>query len=293
MRAFYYVKKNIRRTPYQALAASMVMFMTFFVLIMFAIIAAGSDRILQYYETKPQVIAFFKDGTTPEDVKLIQDSLNQTGKVSSTKYVSKEEAFKIYREDNKDKPELLELVTANYLPTSLDVSTFAIEDLGMVAEILKKEPVVEEVAFPRDLVQNLSEGTSFLRSSGIIITGFLILFGILILVMVIGFKIRIKRNEIETQRLLGASSNFIKAPFVLEGIFYGLVGAISGWVASYVSLWYFSPFLEKYLAEIPDNIITLPVPVPFMLGLLLVSIFIALFIGIIGSYGAVKRYLRI
>jgi cell division transport system permease protein len=293
MRAFEYTKKNIRRTPYQALAASMVMFLTFLTLILFMIIAFGSERILHFYENKPQVLAFFKDNTTETDVKAIQDALIQTGRVTNLKFVSKEEALEIYKEKNKDQPLLLELVTANVLPTSLEISTLSPNDLAMVAQVLEKEPVIEDVIYPKDVVQTLTNSISVIRFVGVAAVGFLVTFALLVIVMIIGFKIRLKRNEIETMKLLGGSVWFIRAPFILEGMFYGLMGAVLAWALTYALIWYFTPQLKFYLQGIPQSVIQIPVPPLFMLGLLGAAILISITIGAIGSFGALKRYLRL
>lgn len=288
MRSFDYLKKNIRRTPYQALAASMVMFITFLTLMVFALVALGSAQVINYYETKPQAIAFFKDNTTQADVEAIENALLQSGKVTKLKYVSKDEALQIYKERNQNNPQLMELVTANILPASLEISTQAPEDLGPLAEILKKEPVVEEVVYPEDVVKTLTRAVDLVRTVGVTSVSFLILFAFLVILMVIGFKIRLKRTEIEIMKLLGASSWFIRAPFILEGIFYGLVGSVFAWVAAYAGLWYFTPFLIEYLGEIK----ILPVSPLVMLTLLGAISGIAVFIGALGSYGALRRYLR-
>lgn len=283
------VKRNIRRTPYQALAVSMVMFLTFLTLIVFMFIAIGSQKILKYYESKPQAIAFFKDGTTEQDIRIIENALIQTGKVTSLKYVSKEEALQIYKDRNKNNPTLLELVTANILPSSLEISTYSPKDLEPIAQILKKEPVVEEVTVPEDVIQSLTNATSFLRSLGVVIVGFLIVFSILVLLMVIGFKIRIKRTEIEIMKLLGASTWFIRAPFIIEGIIYCLIGAFLGWTISLLVLWYVTPFVEQPLQDIK----IFPVSPLLLIVLLGVSTLSALIIGFTGSYGAVRRYLKL
>ncbi len=287
------VKRNIRRTPYQALAASMVMFLTFLTLLVFMVLSIGSARILQYYESKPQAIAIFKDNTTQTDVKAIQDALMQTGKVTTTRYVSHEEALQIYKDRNKNDPKLLELVTANILPTSLEVSTTSPQDLTLIAQMLRKEPVVDDIIVPEDVIQVLTKTTAVIRSVGSIVVGFLILFSILLLLMVIGFKIRIKRTEIEIMKLLGASSWFIRIPFILEGITYGVIGAFAAWVITYAVIWYFSPFLQFYLQGIPSTVISFPINPLLMLGLLFVALLIAVIIGALGSYGAVRRYLKI
>lgn len=286
-----FVKRNIRRNPYQALSATMVMFLTFLTLSSFLILALGSQQILKFYESKPQAIAFFKDGTTPEDIQAIQNALNQTEKITNFKYVSKEEALQIYKERNKNNSMLLELVTANILPASLEISTTIPEDLKVVAEIVKKEPVVEDVVFPEDVVASLTSATRLIRVVGLGVVGFLIAFSTLIIVMVIGFKIRVKRDEIEIMKLLGASNWFIKLPYILEGITYAGVGAFAGWLLSFLTLWYFEPLLQNNLGEVAKTI--LPLSPLFIVELLLVEIFVAALVGGVGALLAVRRYLRI
>lgn len=283
------VKRNIRRTPYQALAVSMIMLLTFLTLIAFMLIAIGSQKILKYYESKPQAIAFFKDGTTETDIKTIENALWQTSRVTNLKYVSKEAALQIYKDRNKDNPTLLELVTANILPASLEISTASPKDLEPIGEILKREPVIEEVVIPEDVIQSLTNATSFVRFVGVIVVGFLVVFSLLVLLMVIGFKIRIKRTEIEIMKLLGASTWFIRSPFILEGILYCLLGATLGWLVSVLLFWYIQPWIEQPLAEI--NL--LPVSPLLLLLLLGVALVTAFTIGFIGSYGAVRRYLKL
>lgn len=284
-----FTKRNIRRSPFQAIAASMVMFLTFFAFVTFLIIATGSQKVLHFYESKPQAIAFFKDGTTANDVTAIQNALARDESVTKIKYVSKDDALKIYKEHNKNDPTLLELVTANILPASIEISTTTPEGLTPIAEILKKEPVVSEVIVPEDVVATLVSVTSTIRTVGAAVVIFLSIFAILIILMVIGFKIRLKRDEIEIMRLIGASSNFIRIPFILEGIFYGLVGAITSWIVSYILLWYFTPFIQNYIGEVS----LVPVNPLFMLALLGVELVCAVIIGSLGSTAAVRRYLHI
>lgn len=267
----------------------MVMFLTFFVLLAFLLLALGSQTVLRHFETKPQVIAFFKEGTTNQDVLAIENALNQESKVTKTKYVSKEEALQIYRQRNKNDPSLLELVTAAILPASLEISTKNPEDLSPVAEVLKREPVVSEVIVPEDVVQTLTSITRIIRIVGGTTTIFLMVFATLVILMIIGFKIRLRRGEIETMRLLGASHSFIRNPFILEGMFYGMVGAAAAWTIVYLLLWYFTPFLQGYLGEVK----LLPINPALMLILLFTALTIACLVGTLGSVGAARRYLKI
>lgn len=293
MRNWEFTKRNIRRTPYQAIAATMVMFVTFLSLLIFLLLVIGSQRILQYYESRPQTIAFFNDNATEQDIEAIKNALGVTGLVTEMTYVDKNQALKNYQEMNKNEPLLLELVTANILPASLEIHTSNLADLNTIGDILKKEPVVDQVLIPEDAIQGLTKATTIVRWVGGSTAVFLIIFSFFLLLMVIGFKIRIRRTEIETMKLLGASTWFIRSPFILEGIVYGVVGALIAWVAVYVTVWYFSPALNFYIRDLPREVITVPPPPLYMLLLLAVILVIGVLIGMLGSYGAVRRYLKL
>ncbi len=289
-RFFEYTKRNIRRTPYQALAASMIMFLTFLALSVFLILGIGSQKILKYFEQKPQVIAFFKENTTDADVAAISNALRQTGKVHNLEYRSKEDALKLYQERNKNDPKMLELVTASYLPTSLEISANSPTDLPLIAEIIEKEPVVDDVLFPKDVIERVTQTTTLIRVIGSVVVGFLMLFSALIITMIIGFKIRIKRDEIEIMKLLGASTWFIRMPFILEGIAYATIGSFLAFILSYGSIWYFEPLLIQSLGDVGSQIF--PVSWIFVLVMFLVNILVAILIGSVSSFNAVRRYLR-
>ena len=279
---------HIRRSPYQALSAVSVMTLTFFLALVFVLLAVGSSAILQYFETRPQVTAFFKDEVTVEQVETLRTKLEGTGKVAESKYVSKEEALAIYREQNKEDPLLLEMVTANILPASLEVSTKDISYLGEVAETLKQEEGVEEVVFQEEVVESLKVWTKNLRKLGLILISFLGLISFLIILVIIGMKVALRKEEIEILQLIGASGWYIRTPFLLEGLFYGLVGAFLGWGISLLLLLYTTPFLLEFLSGIP----ILPVPAVFMAVLLGGGLVLGGLIGTLGSLLAVKRYLR-
>lgn len=280
--------KHIRRSPYQALAAILMMFFTCMVASSFLVLGFGFEKILTYFESKPQTTAFLKDEVKDTDIEAIKNKLINTGKVASIRYVSKEEALNIYREQNKNDPLLLEMVSSSILPASLEISAVSLPDLGALAEIVKKEPLVDEVVYQKDIINTLMNWTTSVRKVGIILVGFLVLVSVIIIVMVIGMKIAIRREEIEILRLVGASKWYIRGPFIFEGALYGLIGAIISWGVTYVSILYFSPFLSSFL----NGIISFPVAPYLMFYLLGILIAGGILVGIIGSGLAVWRYLK-
>lgn len=288
MKTFKTTWRNIRRSPYQAFAAIFVMTLTFLFISFFTFLLYGSSKAISYFESRPQVTAFFKNEVKQADIDNLKESLMKTNKISSIKFVSKEDALKIYREQNKDDPLLLELVTADILPASLEISTVKIEDLSEINNKLKDSPLVSEVVFQKDVVSVLTSWTDALRRIGFGLVIVLSLVSIFIMVIIIGVKISQKKQDIEIMRLIGAGGWYIRLPFMLEGIFYGSVGALLGWLISTGALWYSTPFLQSFLKGIP----IFPLPFVFLFGLLGIEVLVAVILGTLASFVAVLRYLK-
>lgn len=282
--------KNIRRTPYQAIGAVYVMTLIFLAFSIFGILVFTSSRIISYLESRPQVSAFFKDEASQAEIDSLRNALEESGLISSIKFISKEDALEIYKEQNKDDPLLLDLVTADILPSSLEISTHQIEDLTTVSDTLKKSEIVDQVVFQKELVSRLASITDALRKTGFIIVFLLAIVFIFIMMMIIGVKVAHKRDDIETMRLIGAGSWFIRWPFIIEGAFYGVIGAIIGWLISLGIILYMTPALVR--SEFLKGMPVLPIPPVFILELLGIELLFAILLGAFSSYLAVLRYLK-
>ena len=285
------VWSRIRRSPYQALAAVSIMTMTLFLGSIFFLIAAGSQAILTYFETRLQVNAFFKSDLvpTPPAVDLIKTNLLATGLVADVKYVSKEDALKLYKDLNKSDPLLLEAVTANMLPASIEVSAKNPADLKTIADFLTTQADIDDVRFAKDIVNELATWTSSVRLIGFSLVGSHLVITFIIILLIIGIKVANRRDEIVLHELLGATSGYISTPFVWEGIIYGVTGAFIAWGVSYLILLYSTPFLAGFLAGIP----ILPVSLWFMFSLLGGELLLGAVIGAVGGFLAVRRFLKV
>lgn len=280
--------QHIRRSPYQSLAAIMIMVLTFFIASIFLLLIIGGAKTIDYFETRPQITVFLRDEATSSQINILENTLKNTGKVSSTRFVSKEEALKIYKEQNKDDPLLLELVTANILPASLEISAVNVRDLEGLAGTLKNSEIISEVIFQKDIVDTLTNWTNTLRTIGLVLFLILSAISILIMITVIGMKISLRREEIEIMRLVGATSWYIRWPFILEGMLYGLIGSFVAWVLSYAIILYAGNFLKSFLAGVS----IFPLSPVLMLEILAIQMLAAIILGIVGSFFAVLRYLK-
>lgn len=280
---------HIRRYPYQAFAAIFIMVQTFLVISFFTFLVVGATRIIAYFESVPKVTAFFKEEAKQENIDAVRDQVQSSGKVADIHFVSKQEALKIYSKQVGDDPLLMDLVTAEILPPSLEVSTKNVEDLGAVAALMKGSQYVDKVIFQKDIIDTLRVWTDAVRKIGIILISVLALDSIFIMVIIIGIKISQKKKEIEVTRLLGATNWYVRWPFLLEGIIYGIVGAFFGWVIAVGGLLYATPFLQSTVLK---TIPLLPASPVFLIEMLLVELLFAVILGIIASYLAVLRYLK-
>ena len=278
----------MRRTPYQALSAVAVLSLTFFIATIYFLVMTGSEKILRYFETRPQVTVFFQDEATDDQIDILREKLTGHEGVSQTTFISKEEALEIYKEQNKDEPLLLEMVTADILPASLEISATDVSYLSQIAKIASDEEGVEEVVFQEDVINALTSWTRAIRIAGVALLSFLAATAMLIILIIIGLKISARKVEIEILRLLGATNWFIIGPFIMEGVIYGVLGAFFAWGTSYVLLLYSTPFLISFLGDIP----LVPVPFLFMAVLLAGMLTFGTAIGSIAALIAVRRFLR-
>ena len=280
--------KNIRRSPYQAFAAILIMALTFLVVSFFTFLLVGSSKVVNYFESKPTLTAFFRNEAKQEDINLLEDNIKKTGKVAAVKFVSKKEALKIYRQQNKNDPLLLDLVTEDILPASLEISAIKIEDLSVIHDALKSSSIVSEIIYQKDVVSTLVSWTNAIRKIGIGLIIVLALVSIFIMVTITGIKISQKKEDIEIMRLIGAGGWYVRWPFIFEGIFYGVVGAVLGFGIAASVIWYAVPFLSSFLKGIP----IFPVSPIFLLEVLGAQLIIAIVLGAFSSFLAVLRYLK-
>lgn len=274
------------------------MFITFLLCGLFLLTTGVSFAILQYFESKPQLTVFFLEKAGKPEADVLTATLNATGKVASTKFVSKEEALTIYKEQNKNDPLLLEMVTADILPASLEVTAKDPRFLAELEPVIKQADGVEEVIFQKDVVDALLSWTNAIRYAGGVLAVLLGIDSLLIIMTVIGMKIALKKEEIDILKLIGASPWYIRKPFVVEGGLYGLVGSFGAWLIIMSMILIFRSSLVSFLGSIPviqtilGNMLSttsLMVTSGFFLAMLLSGFLL----GAVGSLVSLGRYIKL
>ena len=281
--------KLIRRSPYQAIAAIIAMSLTFFVTSIFVVVLVGGQIVLKYIEQRPTISVFFKNDVPQSKILEISDKIKSTGLARDVKYVSKDEALAIYKDRFKDQPHVVELVSADFLPASLDIFVYKPQDVDEISKVIQNQNEISDVVYPKDVTQALAKWTKILRIGGLALVSTLMVVSFLIIIMVIGMRIAIRREEITIMNLVGATKWYISRPFFIEGILYGVIGATIATFLIYVLLLFYSPNIQQFLGDIQ----VFPVSPLFFIILWLSEMLTAALIGIIGASIALFRYLRI
>ena len=288
----------IRRSPFQALAASFVLTLTFFVMTLVSVLVYSSSKLITYFETRPQVIAFLKSDAKDTEVADLQHSLSTDPHIKDIKYVSKEEALSIYKKATSDNPLLGQLVDPSIFPASLE---FSVTDLSFAQSIIdnvKGEKIVDSVGFTaalggatslNDVVGRLKTVTTYVRVGGIVFVTLLFITSLVVLLVITSMRVVGRREEVEILNLIGATKGFIRSPIILEAFIYTLFGVILGWAVSFIAILYLAPTVVSYFGEIP----VLPktaIGIIELFGMIFViEIFVGAVLALSGSLLAISR----
>jgi cell division transport system permease protein len=291
---------SIRRTPYQSLASFLILFFTLFLSLFFFNLTSFFNGVLSYVETKPQVTVYFQTSTKEDEISKVKQDIDATGQALSIKYISKQDALKIYQNLNKNNPLLLEMVSADILPASLEIYAKSPEYLLKIADMVKKEPGVDEVVFQRDIVDKLLSLTNVLRKVSIFILAFLIIIAFIVLMTTSAFKIALKKDEIELLQLLGASKFYVQWPFLYEGMAFGWMSGTLAFVVYYAIFFSVQASLSGYLSGIgrleffgmgAEGLFVWPPSSNFIVLSYVITILFGMLIGFIGNYLSTSKYI--
>ena len=249
----------IRRSPFQAFAASFVLTLTFFITTLVSVLVYSSSKLITYFETRPQVIAFLKADAKDSDIADLQHKLALDTHIENIKYVSKEEALSIYKKATSDNPLLGQLVSPSIFPASLE---FSVTDLSFAQDIIKQvksESIVDSVGFTaalggesslNDVVGRLKTITTYVRIGGIVFVGLLFATSLVVLLVITSMRVVGRREEVEILNLIGATKGFIRSPIIIEAFLYTISGVILGWAIAFIAILYLAPTAVAYFGEI-------------------------------------------
>ena len=236
------------------------------------------------------IVAYLNKDVTDEQKTELENALKTMDNVDSYEMKSKDEWKAEMKEEDQSLENALDIFDENPLLDSVIVKVDDVKNLGETADRLREFDFVSSAEYGEGMVENVigifdavSFGTFAIVIALVLVTAFLIS-------NTIKLTIFSRRTEIEIMRLVGASNTSIKLPFVFEGSVLGVFGSI---IPILISIYGYVFLYNQTGGYVFTQIITLVEPFPFVLTVSLILLVIGSLVGMLGSWRAVKKYLKI
>jgi len=243
--------------------------------------------------SKLEIEVFIKNDASPEEINDLGDEIRAMPEVREVNFVSKEEALNRLRERMKGHEDVLDAISGNPLPPSYEIILKNPENIETVASRFYDNPIVDNdpgthsgVKTGGETTERVLKITNYILIGGAGFVTLLAVASVLLISNTIRLSIFARRREVEIMRLVGATSWFIRWPFVMEGIATGLVGA-TGAVVLVLLVQNF--FVHNVVEQMPF-LGAESVPILWLLVFLVGG---GCFLGSVGSALALRRFLKI
>jgi cell division transport system permease protein len=221
---------NIRQNPFISAVTVITIALALLILSLFLLVLVNLEDAAQEWGRQVQVNVYLDKEPSPQELNELKTRILALPAAEAVRYISKSEALKRFRLRLKGQETLLEGVSADVLPASLEISlkrrSRTSEGVEEFVGKLKGIQGVGEVQYGEEWVRRLSTFVQFTRLIVTLIAGFLLIAVLFIVSNTIKLTIYARRDELELLSLVGATRLFIKAPFLIEGMVQGFAGAI-------------------------------------------------------------------
>lgn len=292
---------NFFRNMSLAIAAMAVMVVTLTIILLSIVVNTTLSGTIQQITNKIDVSVYLKDNVTTAQREQLMRNLEKQPNVASTSYLSKEQALEAYKKENIDNPQLLLAInqTDNPLPATVRVQPKDLEKVNEIQAYLNKSEIKalqsEEPSYSGDrkeAIDKISHAANVLQKIGIAGVVLFAVISVLIIFNTIQMAIFNRRDEISIMRLLGAKTWYIRGPFVVESVIYGVVsGLISVFIINSLFVASSEALQASSLGLLDIKYANTYFRDHFWL-LLLLQLTIGVVIGAVSSIIATRRYLK-
>lgn len=293
---------NFIRNASLAIAAMAVMVVTLTIVLFSVVTNASFNNTIAQITDKIDVSVFLKDSTTPVQTKQLINQLKKQPNVKSVEYLDKATALRDYQSQNAGNEQLLTAInqTTNPIPPTIHVKPDNLNNINGIKDFLVKPHnlALQTSGSPsysgdrKQAIDKITHATNVLRKIGVILVIVFTLVCALIIFNTIQMAIFNRRDEIQIMRLLGASTSYIRGPFVVESIIYGILsGVISVLIVNAAFLASSNTLQASSLGLLDINYASTYFGNHFF-QLLALQLMLGIVIGAVSSIIATRRYLK-
>ncbi len=261
------------------------------------IFSSVTNIFISDIQDKIDISVYFKTDTPEDEILKIKKALESLTEVKSIEYISRDEALKIFKlqhQTDDTVSQALEELSVNPLSASLNIRARELKDYSVIASYLGKEDFknfISKVSYTQNVnvIDRLKRIKGIVEQGGFVMIVFISLIAALIIFNTIRLAIYSNREEIGIMRLVGGSNFFIRGPYLIEGMLYGFIsGVLSVGIISLL-VYYTAPYLKIFVPDINGwGYYTARLS-----GFFIWQLSFGIGLGIISSYIAVRKYLKI
>lgn len=279
---------SFRRSTLMTTAAILSTTTILIIVGVFLLISVNSNLFLKNIESQLEIIVYLEDNISKDELNNLKNNFTSIDGIKEIKFVSKEGAYQHLLKSLGEQKDILSAIEVNPLPASFEIQAKDPKMIKQIANQIAEFKKVEEVEYGQETAERLLSFTYIFRRAGMLILALLIFASILIISNIIKITVYARRNEIEIMSLAGATSWFIKWPFIIEGFLQGFISAILSIIILY-NLYFFATNkvhqVIPFLPLVVDNMDLLPIGIAIVL--------LGSFVGILGSMFSVGKYLDV
>ena len=257
------------------------------------IIVGNFNHFIKQVESQQGIQAFIKKDATEEEIEEVRNQINEIGEINTLDFVSQEQALQSVKERVfQERADLLEGYDVSIFKPSYKITLTDITKTSEVKEKLSQIENVVKVTNTDDVIEVLIKVARGIKIGSYIIIIALIVISIFIISNIIKLTVYARRKEISIMKYVGATNNFIRWPFVVEGIIIGLFsGVISLAIVSGLYM-----VIEKniafvnFLANLGLRLLELNEMFNFIV---IVYVVLGMGIGVVGSTLSMRKYLKV
>ena len=288
----YLIREGVRGLfihGFRSFAAISVMVACMIIMGSFCLISLNLRNTVKAEENKNRVLVYIDDTYTEAEAKSVGSNINMIGNVSNAEFVSRKQALDNYIA-SQDNPEIYDGLLPDTFRDRFEVSLVDNSTMQQTVDELKLIPGVAEVAADFEIVEGFQTLQNVLNVVSFAIIIVLFVVSSFIIANTIKLAMYDRKEEIGIMRMVGATNSFIRFPFLVEGFFLGIIGA----VAAFFIQWGLYDFLQTRIQEMDtlkmfEFISFSEVFAVFAVAYLIVGFLV----GVLGSVRSIRKFLQV
>ncbi len=217
---------GIQRGGLMSFITTMTIMISLLVLGGFLLVIVNFHEMTQNIQSKLEIMIYLQDQLSDKDIQEMGIRIKEISGVISLRFIPKDQAWIEFQKKFIGQHDIFSFVRTNPLPNSYQIRIDKVDNIPSIVDRVSSLGGIEEIYYGKEFADKLKNFINLVHLCGMLLVSLLSIATLLIIVNTIRLTVLARKNEISIMKLVGATNRFIKWPFILEGVFMGLLGAL-------------------------------------------------------------------